>query len=71
MVRWRTAQEICDLIKSEDENTGITRFFIVKLANQQKIRSIKSGRKLLIDYDSLLAYFQGVEYKYPMSQEKI
>ena len=70
-INWRTAQQACDLIKEQDENTGITRFYIVKLANNEKIRSLKSGRKLLVDFDSLIAFLQGIEYEYESKQIRI
>ena len=68
---WRTAQQCADLIKESDPDTGITRFYIVKLANGEKIRSLKSGRKILVDYESLLAYLKGIEYQYPAKQIRI
>jgi len=68
VVIWRTAQQCSDLIKNQDPDTGITRFYIVKLANSEKIRSLKSGRKLLVDYESLMAYLKGLDYKYPAKQ---
>lgn len=70
-INWRTAQQACDLIKEQDENTGITRFYIVKLANNEKIRSLKSGRKLLVDFDSLIAFLQGTDYEYESKQIRI
>ena len=36
VINWRTAQQACDLIKEKDNDTGITRFYIVKLANGEK-----------------------------------
>lgn len=71
VINWRTAQQACDLIKEKDNDTGITRFYIVKLANGEKIRSLKSGRKLLVDFDSLIAFLQGTEYEFEAKQIKI
>ena len=71
VINWRTAQQACDLIKAKDNDTGITRFYIVKLANGEKIRSLKSGRKLLVDFDSLIAFLQGTEYEFEAKQIKI
>lgn len=71
VINWRTAQQACDLIKEKDKDTGITRFYIVKLANGEKIRSLKSGRKLLVDFDSLIAFLQGTEYEFEAKQIKI
>lgn len=67
----KPAQQACDLIKEKDNDTGITRFYIVKLANGEKIRSLKSGRKLLVDFDSLIAFLQGTEYEFEAKQIKI
>ena len=71
VINWRTVQQACDLIKEKDNDTGITRFYIVKLANGEKIRSLKSGRKLLVDFDSLIAFLQGTEYEFEAKQIKI
>ena len=71
VINWRTDQQACDLIKEKDNDTGITRFYIVKLANGEKIRSLKSGRKLLVDFDSLIAFLQGTEYEFEAKQIKI
>ena len=71
VINWRTTQQACDLIKEKDNDTGITRFYIVKLANGEKIRSLKSGRKLLVDFDSLIAFLQGTEYEFEAKQIKI
>lgn len=71
MINWRTAQQACDFIKEKDSDTGITIFYIVKLANGEKIRSLKSGRKLLVDFDSLIAFLQGTEYVFEAKQIKI
>ncbi len=56
------------MLKQEDEKTCISEFLIRKLANNYKIRSIKTGNKLLIDYDSLLAFLQSKSYELPMEQ---
>lgn len=56
------------MIKQEDPNTSLSEFLIRKLANNNKIRSIKTGKKIMIDYDSLLAFLQSKEYELPMEQ---
>ena len=68
MQRIRTITETLQMIKQEDPNTCLSEFLIRKLANNYKIRSIKTGKKLLIDYDSLLAFLQSKEYELPMEQ---
>lgn len=56
------------MIKQEDPNTSLSEFLIRKLANNYKICSIKTGKKIMIDYDSLLAFLQSKEYELPMEQ---
>ena len=68
MQKIRTITETLKMIKQEDPNTGLSEFLIRKLANNYKIRSIKTGKKIMIDYDSLLAFLQSKEYELPMEQ---
>ena len=68
MQRIRTITETLQMIKKEDPNTSLSEFLIRKLANNYKIRSIKTGKKIMIDYDSLLAFLQSKEYELPMEQ---
>lgn len=68
MQRIRTIKETLQMIKQEDPNTWLSEFLIRKLADGYKIRSIKTGKKTLIDYDSLLAFLQSKDYKLPMEQ---
>lgn len=68
MQRIRTITETLQMIKQEDHNTSLSEFLIRKLANNYKIRSIKTGKKIMIDYDSLLAFLQSKEYELPMEQ---
>ncbi len=71
MQRIRTIKETLQMIKQEDPNTGLSEFLIRKLADGYKIRSIKTGKKVLIDYDSLLAFLQSKDYELPMEQVTI
>lgn len=66
MQRIRTIKETLQMIKQEDPNTGLSEFLIRKLANNYKIRSIKTGKKIMIDYDSLFAFLQSKDYELPM-----
>ena len=68
MGRIRTIAETLQMIKKEDPSTRLSEFLIRKLANNYKIRSIKTGNKLLIDYDSLVAFLQSKTYELPMEQ---
>ena len=56
------------MLKQEDPNSGLSDFLIRKLANNYKIRSFKTGNKILIDYDSLMAYLRSEDYDLPMEQ---
>ena len=68
MKRIRTITETLQMLKQEDPNTGLSEFLIRKLANNYKIRSFKTGNKILIDYDSLMAFLQSQDYDLPMEQ---
>ena len=68
MKRIRTINETLQMLKQEDPNSGLSDFLIRKLANNYKIRSFKTGNKILIDYDSLMAYLRSEDYDLPMEQ---
>ncbi len=68
MKRIRTINETLLMLKQEDPNSGLSDFLIRKLANSYKIRSFKTGNKILIDYDSLMAYLRSEDYDLPMEQ---
>lgn len=68
MKRIRTITETLQMLRKEDPSTGLSGFIIRKLANNSKIRSFKTGNKILIDYDSLIAFLQSQEYDLPMEQ---
>ena len=68
MKRIRTINETLQMLKQEDPNNGLSDFLIRKLANSYKIRSFKTGNKILIDYDSLMAYLRSEDYDLPMEQ---
>ena len=68
MKRIRTITETLQMLRKEDPSTGLSGFIIRKLANNSKIRSFKTGNKILIDYDSLIAFLQSEEYDLPMEQ---
>ena len=68
MKRIRTINETLQMLKQEDPNSGLSDFLIRKLANSYKIRSFKTGNKILIDFDSLMAYLRSEDYDLPMEQ---
>ena len=71
MTRIRTINEAVQMIKHEDPDSSITAYFIRMLAYNEKIRSVKTGSKVMVDFDSLLAFLQSKEYALPMEQIKI
>ena len=71
MERIRTINEAVQMIRKEDPGSRISAYMIRQLAYNEKIRSIKSGSKVMIDFDSLLAFLQSKEYYLPMEQIKL
>ena len=58
MIRIRTIQQAAAEIKSKDENTAITEFYIRRLVNTGEVSSHKSGGKFLINMDILERYLE-------------
>lgn len=54
--RMRSVPEASAELKALDEHTGLTTCAIRRLVLDGKIKSIKAGRKHLINFDDLLAY---------------
>ena len=54
--RIRTIREALVLLKLADSQTAVTYHFIRKLCDSGCIKSIRAGKKILINYDELLAY---------------
>lgn len=54
--RIRTIRVAIALIKQADANTAVTYHFIRKLCDGGQITSIRAGKKILINYDELLAF---------------
>ena len=54
--RIRTIREAIVLLKLADSQTAVTYHFIRKLCDSGCIKSIRAGKKILINYDELLAY---------------
>ena len=56
MARVRTLKEAHNIIKEEDSGSCISYTFIRRLVLQNKIPTMKSGKKRLIDVDVLIKY---------------
>ena len=54
--RIRTIREAIALLKQADSQTAVTYHFIRKLCDSGCIKSIRAGKKILINYDELLTY---------------
>ena len=54
--RIRTIREAIALLKQADSQMAVTYHFIRKLCDSGCIKSIRAGKKILINYDELLAY---------------
>ncbi len=66
MRRIRTINEAVQMIRREDPDSRISAYMIRSLAYKEKIRSIRSGSKIMVDFDSLIAYLESKEYDLPM-----
>ena len=54
--RIRTIRDAIALLKQADSQTAVTYHFIRKLCDSGCIKSIRAGKKILINYDDLLDY---------------
>ena len=55
---YRTINQCFSSIYNEDTETAITKFFIRKLCEDNKVRYLKAGNKILIDWNSLVEFLQ-------------
>ncbi len=58
MFQYRTINKCFDMIYQDDNQTAITKFYIRKLCETNKVLYMKTGNKYLVDYDSLIAYLK-------------
>ncbi|MBR6408432.1 MAG: DNA-binding protein [Clostridia bacterium] len=56
--RMRTVKEAAAEIKKLDANTAVTEWHIRQLAVQGVLPRVQAGKKLLINFDSLLEYLE-------------
>ena len=54
--RIRTIRDAIALLKQANSQTAVTYHFIRKLCDSGCIKSIRAGKKILINYDELLDY---------------
>lgn len=55
LARMRSIYEALDLIKQSDPNTALTYNNIKQLCLEKKIRYFTSGKKIILNYDDLIA----------------
>lgn len=54
--RMRTIPEALEEIRALDAGSAVTSYCIRMLCKQQQVRCIYTGRKILVDLDSLIEY---------------
>jgi len=54
--RMRTCKQCIIELKQYDQNTAVTEHYLRDLIRQNKVVHVWSGRRILINFDSLLAY---------------
>ena len=57
IVRMRGIDDAIAYVKRTDSDTAITYGFVRKLIDKGELRSIRAGKKILINLDELLTYF--------------
>ena len=65
-MKFRSVHEAVAELKTLDPNCALSLHLIKKMAKQEKIRSLKTGAKLLVDIDSIIAFLKGEEYELPL-----
>lgn len=61
MARMRTVKDAVLLLKQEDPDTKVTEYYLRNLVLSNKIPSCRAGRKILVNYDLLIDYFNNPE----------
>ena len=56
--RMRTVQEAARELKELDARTGMTAYHIRRLVLEGVIPSVRAGKKILLNFDTLLEYMQ-------------
>ena len=61
-MKMRTIAKAYETIKEIDPNTDITPYMIRKLAEQELVSITRTGRKTLVDVDSIIAFLNGEQF---------
>ena len=54
--RIRTIRDAISMIKEKDHSTAITYHFVRRLCDNGQVTTLRAGKKILINYDELLAF---------------
>ena len=63
--RMRVCKKCMEELRKEDPETAVTEYYIRQLVRNKKIAYVKSGRRTLINYESLLEYLNQPENERP------
>jgi len=61
MAKIRTIREMCELLREEDPGTAINEKILRRAIHSNVIPYRRIGKKFLLDYDEVCAYFSGKE----------
>jgi hypothetical protein len=64
IARMRGIRDVLSMLKQSDFDTAITYGIIRKLIDQKEIKSVKAGKKILVNLDEVLVYFNVGGTKY-------
>lgn len=53
--RMRTAKGVAEIIREADPETAISEYHVRKMIKTGKVKSVKSGKRLLVDADQVIA----------------
>ncbi len=56
LARMRTINETIEEIRQADPKSAVTAYFVRMLCRENKIRHFYTGKKILVDLDSLIEY---------------
>ena len=59
--RMRTIQQCAAYFKEQDPGTSVGEWCIRQMVNQGEIPVVRSGRKILVNLDTLIEYLSGEE----------
>ena len=61
-MKFRSIKDALKELKKIDNDTAISEYVIRKLANEEKVSQVISGKKIMVDVDSIINYLQGISF---------